>query len=183
MQAFLSSPNRVGSTREGNVRHVTTNGACREQPRSGHAGNSLNRTIRAHKKGSSCFQPTFEGKSPRGFDNTICSCLASWMSEDTELLKEIRDLLRLMAEPAIAERDKKLRASLIQVVGKSQRKADAVILMDGTRSQSAIRKECGIDMGDLSRLVKALREASLIQGDDKPKAVVPVPTNFLETWR
>ena len=34
---------------------------------------------------------------------------------DTELLNaiyEIRDLIRLMAEPAIAERDKKLRAEL-----------------------------------------------------------------------
>src|SRR5690554_3795556 len=98
------------------------------------------------------------------------------MSEDTELLREIRDLLRLVAEPALAERDSKLRVLLLQTVGKSTRKASAVILMDGTRTQSAIAKECGIDMGGLSRLVKALREAALIGTDDKlPKTVFPVP--------
>lgn len=105
------------------------------------------------------------------------------MGGDTELLTEIRDLLRLIAEPALAERDKKLRALLLHVVGKSKRKADAVVLMDGTRSQAAIRKECGIDVGDLSRLVKALREAALIGADDKqPKTVFPIPVNFLETF-
>jgi hypothetical protein len=110
-------------------------------------------------------------------------CFAFYMSDDTELLREIRDLLRLIAEPAVAERDKKLRGLLLQAVGKSKRKADAVILMDGTRSQAAIRKECGIDMGDLSRLVKALREAALIGADDKqPKTVFPVPANFLDIF-
>lgn len=104
------------------------------------------------------------------------------MGEDTELLIEIRDLLRLMAEPALAKRDSKLRALLLQIVGKSKRKADAVVLMDGTRSQTAIRKECGIDMGDLSRLVKAMREANLIGADDNPKTVFPIPPNFIEAF-
>ncbi len=105
------------------------------------------------------------------------------MTEDTELLREIRDLLRLLAEPALAERDKKLRASILHIVGKSKKKAEAVVLMDGTRSQAAIRKDCEIDMGDLSRLVKALREASLIGPDDKqPKTIFPIPANFIETW-
>ena len=105
------------------------------------------------------------------------------MSSDNELLTEIRDLLRLLAEPALAERDKKLRSLLVEIVGKSKRKADAVLLMDGTRSQTDIKRDCGIDLGDLSRLVKALREASLIGSDDKnPKIVFPVPANFLETF-
>lgn len=103
------------------------------------------------------------------------------MSDDTELLREIRDLLRLMAEPALAMRDERLRTSLQQVIGKSRQKAEAVLLMDGTRSQAAIRKGCEIDDGNLSRLVKALREAGLIGPDDKtPKLVFPVPANILD---
>lgn len=103
------------------------------------------------------------------------------MSENNELLREIRDLLRLIAEPALAKRDERLRASLLQVIGKSKQKADAVGLMDGARSQTDIRKECGIDDGNLSRLVKMLREAELIGADDKhPKLVFPAPTNLHE---
>ena len=105
------------------------------------------------------------------------------MSEDTELLREIRDLLLLLAEPALAERDKKLRALLLQVVGKSAQKGDAVILMDGTRSQAAIGKSSGMNSGNLSRFVRTLREAEQIGADvDQPKTVFPVPSNFLETF-
>lgn len=104
------------------------------------------------------------------------------MSEDTELLREIRDLLRLIAEPALAERDQNLRAALLQIVGKSKQKEAAVALMDGTRSQAAIRNECGIDTGNLSRLVKALREASLIGTDEIPKTVFTVPMNFIDIF-
>jgi len=101
------------------------------------------------------------------------------MSEDTELLREIRDLLQLMAEPAIAKRDERLRKSLRKIVGKSKQRVDAVALMDGTRSQNAIKKDCGIDVGNLSRLVKTLREEKLIGPDDKhPKIAFPIPANF-----
>lgn len=103
------------------------------------------------------------------------------MSEDTELLREIRDLLRLIAEPALEKRDRRLREALLQIVGKSRQKAEAVVLMNGARSQSDIRKGCGIDDGNLSRLVKALREAELIGQDDKfPKLVFPPPQNLSE---
>ena len=44
------------------------------------------------------------------------------MSEDIELLREIRDLLAVMAEPAIAQRDAKRRAALSTLVGKSKQK-------------------------------------------------------------
>jgi DNA-binding MarR family transcriptional regulator len=103
------------------------------------------------------------------------------MTDDTEILREIRDLLRLMAEPALAKRDERLRAALHVVVGKSKQKAEAVVLMDGTRSQTDIRKACRIDDGNLSRLVKSLREAELIGADDKrPKLVFPAPSNLLD---
>jgi hypothetical protein len=123
------------------------------------------------------------GIHSRGLTRFMTVCFGLNMTEDTELLREIRDLLRLMAEPALAERDKKRRALLLQIVGKSKRKAEAVVLMDGSRSQAAIRKDCAIDAGDLSRLIKALREASLIGPDDKqPKTVFPIPTNFLDAF-
>jgi len=101
--------------------------------------------------------------------------------EQTELLREMRDLLLIMAEPALAERDKRLRAALTEVVGKNRSKARAVLAMDGSRSQSAIHKEGGIDQGNLSRLVKALRNKSLLVGNDKnPKLAITVPSNFFE---
>ena len=103
------------------------------------------------------------------------------MSEDTEILREIRDLLRLVAEPALAKRDERLRASLQELVGKSKQKAEVVCLMDGKRSPVEIRKASGIDAGNLSRLITALREAELIGPDVKfPKLVFPTPANLFE---
>lgn len=104
------------------------------------------------------------------------------MSEDTELLTEIRDLLRLMAEPELAKRDERRRATLQQLVGKSKLKANAVALMDGTRSRLEIRKDAGIDEGELSRLMKALREGKLVSaGDERPKILIPLPSNFIDS--
>lgn len=96
-------------------------------------------------------------------------------------IHEIRDLMRIMAEPAIAERDKKARLELQRVVGNSAKKAKAVLLMDGSRIQSAIQKETGINQGDLSTLVKNLRGCKLLSGDGKqPKLVISIPNDFFE---
>jgi hypothetical protein len=101
------------------------------------------------------------------------------MEDQIELLRKILDLLTLIAEPQIAQRDQKLRAALSEVVGKGQLKAKAVALMDGTRTQSVICKESGIDHGALSRLTKTLREKSIIGPDDKlPKLTIPLPPGF-----
>jgi hypothetical protein len=69
---------------------------------------------------------------------------------------------------------------LRQIVGRSKPKAKAVFLMDGSRNQSAIRTQAGIDQGDLSRCVKALRDASLISKDEaqNPKLVISIPPDF-----
>lgn len=94
---------------------------------------------------------------------------------------EIRDLLRLMAEPAVAERDKKLRTELRRIVGSSAPRAKAVFLMDGSRSQSAIVKDCGVNAGHLSTLVKHLDAAKLLSGDPKkPKLAISIPKNFFD---
>ena len=107
------------------------------------------------------------------------------MSESDELLSavlEIRDLVRLMAEPAIAERDRKLRGDLRRIAGRSAANAQAVLRMDGTRSQTNIHSETGINKGNLSTLIKKLSEARLIAGDARrPKLTISVPSNFFET--
>lgn len=94
---------------------------------------------------------------------------------------EIRELLRLLAEPAIAQRDERLRAVLRQLVGKSALKQKSVFLMDGTRTQSEIRQEVAIDQGDLSKLVKALRTENLLSNSEKPRLQIPVPKTFFES--
>jgi hypothetical protein len=94
---------------------------------------------------------------------------------------EIRDLIRLMAEPAVAERDKKLRAELRRLVGNSAPKAKAVFLMDGTLTQAAIHKDTGFNQGNLSTLVKQLNASKLLVGDGKqPKIAISIPDNFFE---
>lgn len=104
------------------------------------------------------------------------------MANEVELLTEIRDLLLVIAEPQLAERDERLRAALAEIVGKSRQKAEAVSLMDGTRTQADIHNACGIDKGQLSRLTKSLREAGLVgPGDDRPKIAFPIPSNFADT--
>jgi hypothetical protein len=103
------------------------------------------------------------------------------VDEQTELLREMRDLLRVMAEPALAERDKKLRAALLEAVGKSKHKAEVVLLMDGSRTNAQLHKESGMDHGNVSRFVMTLRAKELLQGDEKyPELVISIPSNFFD---
>lgn len=104
------------------------------------------------------------------------------MAEKTEILTEIRDLLRLIAEPAIAERDKNLRDALRSIAGiPTGKKAKAILLMDGTRNQAGICNQCGIDKGDLSVLARKLKAAELLKGDPKqPELAIWIPPNFFE---
>ena len=107
--------------------------------------------------------------------------MAEESSELVSAVKEIRDLLRVMAEPAMAEHDKKSRVELRRVVGTSSKKVKAVYLMDGTKSQAAIQKETGINQGDLSVLVKLLREGGLLSPDKKePSLAIKIPKSFFE---
>lgn len=101
--------------------------------------------------------------------------------EQTALLREVLDLLRVIAEPALAERDKRRRATLAEMVGRSKPRAAAVLLMNGAKNQKTICAESGIDGGDLSRLVKSLRLNSLIGPEEKqPKLVITIPPNFFD---
>ena len=103
------------------------------------------------------------------------------MSQEVELLTEIRDLLLVIAEPALDKRDAKLRSILRTTVGGSRKKAQAVLLMNGVRSRGEIISESRIDAGDLSRLLKALAANNLIGADErKPKLLVTIPSNFFD---
>lgn len=97
-------------------------------------------------------------------------------NQETELdiLRDIRDLLMLMAEPQLAERDQSRRDQLRKIAGKGEKNMKAVLLMDGTRNQASIAKEVPIDVGQLSTLVKNLREAGLLKVDANPAIVIPV---------
>lgn len=105
------------------------------------------------------------------------------ISEDeiSAAILEMRDLLRLLAQPAIAERDKKQRAELRRIVGNSTPKAKAALLMNGNHLQTAIVKAIGINQGQLSTFVKQLYEGKLLVDDTKvPKLAIGIPSNFFE---
>jgi len=107
--------------------------------------------------------------------------MADESSELVSAVKEIRDLLRVMAEPAMAEHDEKARAELRRIVGTSAKKAKAVHLMDGSKNQATIQKETSINQGDLSVLVKLLREGKLLSNDKKePSLAIQIPKDFFE---
>ena len=94
---------------------------------------------------------------------------------------EIRDLLRIIAEPQIAARDEKLRNELAHIVGKSVSKQKSIFLMDGNHTQSSIRHQTGVNQGHLSTLVKHLGQSDLLTGDPKkPKLAIVVPPNFFD---
>lgn len=102
-------------------------------------------------------------------------------SVEIELLTEIRDLLRVIAEPGLAARDMRRREVLLGIVGKSKQRANAVLLMDGTSTQAAIIKKAAIDQGNLSRLTKALRGAGVVGDDEKhPKLAISIPPTFFD---
>lgn len=108
------------------------------------------------------------------------------MSDNSEqmlrVLFEMRDLLRLMAEPAIAQRDKKLREALRSIAGSATgKKAKAILLMNGTLNQAGISNKCGIDRGDLSVLVKRMKGEGLLKEDAKePELTISISPDFFE---
>lgn len=99
-----------------------------------------------------------------------------------EEVRRIRELLELLAEPAIAERDAALRAKLRAIVGTSQKKQKSVLLMDGSRAQKDIVSETSINQGHLSTMVSQLNEAGLLaDGKKLPKLVISIPSKFFES--
>lgn len=96
-------------------------------------------------------------------------------------IREIRKLLELVAEPAIAKRDAKLRAQLQDLVGSSPKKQKSVLLMDGSRTQAQIISQTSVHQGDLSTLVGRLEKAGLLaNGKKQPKLGFSIPADFFD---
>jgi len=105
------------------------------------------------------------------------------MSDDLLLdeVRQIRKLLELLAEPAIAQRDNKLRGELRRIVGSSSKKQQAVFLMNGSRTQAQIITETSVGQGNLSTMVGQLETANLLTNGKKyPKLAITIPSNFFE---
>ena len=108
------------------------------------------------------------------------------MSDDSnELLATVRkiyELLELLAEDKIAQRDAKQRTALLEIVGTSATKQKSVFLMDGTRTQTEIHEVSSVNKGHLSTMVGNLHKAKLLIGDTKrPKLAISIPPNFFES--
>lgn len=96
-------------------------------------------------------------------------------------VRRIRDLLELLAEPAVAQRDAKLRDELRRIVGASKRKQDSVLRMDGSQNQAGIASETKIHKGELSVMVGKLEQAGLLaDGKKLPRLAISIPTDFFD---
>ena len=98
-----------------------------------------------------------------------------------EEVRQMRKLLEVLAEPAIAQRDAKLRDELRTIVGSSSKKQESVLLMDGSRTQAQIIAQTSINQGDLSTMVGRLENAGLLaDGKKQPKLAISIPSNFFD---
>lgn len=103
-------------------------------------------------------------------------------SESLELLRKIHDLLELLAEDKIAQRDAKQRVKLLQIAGSSIPKQKSILLMDGTRTQTEIHAVTSFNKGHLSTLVKTLQGADLLVGDaKKPNLSIKITPTLFES--
>ena len=97
--------------------------------------------------------------------------------ETNEILREIRSLLELLVEAQRPQLQAAVVARLgdevarVQSLVNSRKHWDAFSLMDGIRTQTEIRSQCGMDSGNLSRLVKKLTGEGLVTNETgRPKA-------------
>jgi CRP-like cAMP-binding protein len=101
-----------------------------------------------------------------------------------ELLQEVRQmrkLLELLAEPAIAQRDAKLRGELRKIVGSSPKRQQSALLMDGSRTQAQIAAQTSVNQGHLSTMVGKLESVGLLaDGKKHPKLSISIPPNFFD---
>lgn len=98
-----------------------------------------------------------------------------------EEVRQIRKLLELLAEPAVAQRDAKLRSELRKIVGSSRKKQQSVLLMDGRRTQAQIIAQTSVNQGNLSTMLGKLESAGLLaDGKKQPNLTISIPPNFFD---
>ena len=89
-------------------------------------------------------------------------------SDEVRLLREIRDLLRPIADHYQADFER--REAIRGLIGASPTRRKAWELLDGIRVQRDIAKGSGMDEGNLSKYFKALRDVGAIDGDPPQRA-------------
>ena len=98
-----------------------------------------------------------------------------------EEVRHMRNLLELLAEPAIAQRDAKLRDELRKIVGPSSKMQRSALLMDGSHTQAQIVAQTSVNQGNLSTMVGKLESAGLLaDGKKQPKLAIAIPSNFFD---
>lgn len=96
-------------------------------------------------------------------------------------VRQVRKLLEILAEPAIAQRDAKLREELRKIVGSSSAKQRSVSVMDGSRTQKEIIAQTSMHQGNLSTMIGKLENAGLLANGTKlPKLSISIPPNFFD---
>jgi hypothetical protein len=98
-----------------------------------------------------------------------------------EEVRQIRKLLELLAEPAIAQRDARLRGELRKIVGSSSKKQQSAFLMDGSMTQKQIVAKTAVNQGDLSVMVGKLESVGLLlDGKKLPRLAISIPSTFFD---
>jgi hypothetical protein len=94
------------------------------------------------------------------------------MSDNVEVLIQIRDLLIPISAVAKAQLADTAPHRIRSIVGSGQRQR-AASSMDGSRTRVQIQQHTGISAPNLSTLIKELREAGLVtESDSKPRLAV-----------
>lgn len=102
--------------------------------------------------------------------------------EVKQILLEIRDYLKVLAGPQLAERDREGRQKIVDLAGKSVKRRATILAVDGVRSRADIQKAVGIDQGDLSRFVSELKAASLLVEEGRiPRLAVTVDAGMFKS--
>ena len=97
-----------------------------------------------------------------------------------DLLGEIRDLLLPVADAHQDEYERRqaereaARLEAIKAVISTPTRKKAWGLLDGSRNQTAVAREAGMDQAAASRFLKSLRELGAISDEGNPKRLIEV---------
>jgi hypothetical protein len=100
--------------------------------------------------------------------------------EIRDLVGEIRDLLLPVADAHQDEYDRRqaerhaASVDAIKAVISTPKRKEAWSLLDGSRNQTALAREAGMDQAGASRFLKSLRELGAISDDGNPKRLIEV---------
>ncbi len=101
-------------------------------------------------------------------------------TEIRDLLAEIRDLLKPVADAYRDEYEKRLaqreaaRMAALKDLLRNAKRAKAWQLADGSRNQGQIARQAGLDKSALSKFFKTLRELNAVSDAPRPKRIVEV---------